>query len=133
MTALDGWQTTTIIVALIGGALAALRMYFPPRHVIDAEEKRPKVIGCEAGQHVGRLHDRNDRMQDSMAKVSEAIVRLTALSESMSKENERRAEESTVFHRNTSKNFETTHQNQRDIKSTIEDGLQKLSHGLRVA
>lgn len=130
---LDGWQVTTIICSLIGAALVALFRYFPPRHVIEAEEKRPRVIGCEAGQHVSRLHDRTDSMKDTLAKVSEAVVRLTAVQESLAINEARRETESREFHKATFSNFERTHTNQQEIKHTIESEMKNLLQGLRTA
>lgn len=130
---LNGWQTVVLILGIFGSGLAALRMYFPPRHVVEAEEKRPRVIGCEAGQHVGRLHERTDSMKDTMAKVSEAVVRLTAVQEALAANESRRETESREFHKSTFQNFEKTHANQQEIKHTIETEMNKLLKGLRTA
>lgn len=109
-------------------------MYFPPAHVIDAENKKPDQSRvCDAGNHIARLHARHDDLATTMSELTRILDRLALVQENMQKQNDRREAITDTFQRETVSKLSNVEQNQKsingsigDVGNAIRDGINKI-------
>ena len=115
-------EQTALILGLVGTGLAALRLWFPPKHVIEAS----------------RVTTPN------MSPLVEAITRMAIMQENQIKTQDARAAESTLLHRDTMRHIEKlaeavesfkdhTREDHNEIRKSIMGAAKEIAGSLKGA
>jgi hypothetical protein len=123
-------QFATVCVSLVGLVLALIWRYLPPKHIVDREQSRAeKGVNCEAAGHMNRVHDRLDKTQEVLHKVSETLAVVATIQKGQQEQMKESATVSTSFHKEQINRIEDVKANQNKLYNAVENGMGQLIEG----